>query len=104
MSYARFSEGDVYVFTSSEGIECCGCGLIPRRWVNDPGDRFMGGHFEQLNPDDTEVYPSNEAMIAHLERHIAAGHVVPEDALARLRDPEDAAKNEAIWAERRRSA
>ena len=97
MSYCRFSEGDVYVFTSSIGLECCGCSLIPRHWVERPGS-FLGGYLAQDNPDDTEVYDSNEAMIAHLERHQAAGHDVPEDAFRRLRDPEDAAENQRIWA------
>ena len=27
MSYARFSDGDVYVFWSSQGLECCSCKL-----------------------------------------------------------------------------
>ena len=101
MSYCRFSEADVYVYTSSEGIECCFCSLVPRHWVDVPDRPIFGGYYAQDNPGDTETYATNDAMIAHLERHRAAGHYVPDDVFARLRDPEDAAENEAIWGERR---
>jgi hypothetical protein len=80
VSYARFGAdgSDVYVFTSSVGLECCGCILQARE----------------------DVFDSNEGMIAHLLTHIAAGHCVPDYALARLHDPEDAAVNQRIWKER----
>jgi len=80
MSYARFGcdGSDVYVFTSTAGLECCGCALEDATAV--------------------PVFESNVAMIAHLERHVAAGHVVPDNCLERLRDPKDAAENERIWA------
>jgi hypothetical protein len=103
VSYARWFEGDVYVFTSKQGIECCFCSFVPRHWVEDP-ERPLNGYVEQDDPDDTETYHSNAEMIAHLERHRAAGDVVPEDAFERLRDPADAAENEAIWAEERGGA
>ena len=100
MSYARFgSDGsDVYVFVSNIGIECCGCSLIPRHWVEVPERAIFGGYLEQDNPDDTEIYASNEAMVAHMERHRAAGHTVPEYVFDRLRDPADAAENKRYWA------
>lgn len=101
MSYARFGAdgSDVYVFTSDRGIECCGCLLIERRWVEEPGRPIFGGYLEQVNPDDTELYRSNAAMIEHMDRHRAAGHVVPEYVYERLRDPADAAWNERWWLE-----
>jgi hypothetical protein len=101
MSYCRFSEADVYVYTSARGIECCGCWLVPRTWVDDPGRSLFGGYYQQDNPDDTTTYHSNEAMIAHLEQHRAAGHHVPDHVFDALRDPQDAAENEAIWQEAR---
>lgn len=77
MSYTRFGgDSDVYVFTSGAGIECCGCILRA-----------------------PHVFQSNAEMLVHLERHRAAGHAVPEDAMEQLRDPEDAAENERIWAD-----
>ena len=103
MSYARFLDGDVYVFTSPFGIECCMCLLVPRHWVDAP-DSFLGGYLEQDNPDDTETYPNNAAMIEHLEQHRAVGHDVPEYAFERLRDPQDEAENLAFWANQRKDS
>ena len=99
MSYARFgSDGsDVYVYASSRGIECCGCCLIPRHWVDDPASP-IGGYLRKDDPTQTETYSSNAAAIAHMEAHRAAGHVVPEQVFERLRDPDDVAQNEAMWA------
>lgn len=52
MSYARFTENDVYVFYSVMNcLTCCGCML---------GDKWD--------------YYSTQAMVDHLEDHIAAGH------------------------------
>jgi hypothetical protein len=62
-------------------LECCACSLD-----DDPFPNF----------------PSNDEMIAHLERHIAAGHLVPDYCLRRLRDPRDAAENAAYRATRQR--
>lgn len=63
MSYCRFAWGgsDVYVFPSSQGIECCGCKL--------------GKDFVTSEP---------EAMIDHLAKHRRAGHFVPPEAILAL--------------------
>jgi hypothetical protein len=63
MSICRFSDdSDVYVYRSIEGgIECGGCRL---------GAKFNA--------------PNAEAMLAHLQKHIAVGHRVPADALQEL--------------------
>ncbi|MGZ9829885.1 hypothetical protein ACXYTP_23510 [Tsukamurella ocularis] len=60
MSYARFSaESDVYVFAHYQGfVQCCGCIL---------GDEW---DFHTL-----------DALLAHLQEHVAAGHTVPADLL-----------------------
>jgi hypothetical protein len=73
MSYARHSEdSDVYVFLSITGhLECCSCPLMP-------------GHFRA---------DSTQAMLAHLQAHLEAGHKVPRDTLFALR--EDEAANDA---------
>jgi hypothetical protein len=101
VSYARFgSDGsDVYVFTSSAGLECCGCILQRREWEDDSGSPF-GGYLRAVGDIVPYVFDSNAGMIAHLELHRAAGHHVPEYVFDRLRDPEDEAENRAIWAER----
>jgi len=102
VSYARFgSDGsDVYVFTSSTGLECCGCILQKREWIDDPTRPILHGYLRAVGEIVPHVFDSNAGMIAHLELHTAAGHDVPEDAMERLRDPEDAAENERIWAAR----
>lgn len=65
MSYARFGEGDVYVYDSiSGGFECCSCSLQE------------SGYF---------VSQTRSAMLEHLEKHIEAGHYVPSGAMGRLR-------------------
>ena len=70
MSVCRFSEGDVYVlYDVHGGITCCGCRLTSERRI--------------LN------LPDEGAMIAHLKKHPAAGHRVPEDAFYRLFHPEE---------------
>ena len=68
MSYARFSEGDVYVYDSGKTITCSACRLI--------GDGFS---FDMIC--DTPAQ-----MLAHPEQHIAAGHHVPERAIERLKE------------------
>lgn len=70
MSYCRWGpDSDVYVYPAGHGnrdlIVCCGCALR--------GD------------DDDDVAETPQQMIAHLDRHVAAGHKVPEAAFERLR-------------------
>jgi hypothetical protein len=97
MSYCRFLEGDVYVFTSADGIECCMCGLQEYEWVDDPTYKLFKGYMKTTKAVP-HVFRSNQAMIHHLMEHRAAGHEVPEHALERLRDPEDEKANLEIWA------
>lgn len=66
MAIVRFGDdSDVYVYYGAEGYVCCGCRLMRR------------GEFSSHN---------EEAMIAHLQRHQAVGHQVPEDAFVTLRN------------------
>jgi hypothetical protein len=48
MSYRRFSEGDVSMYPSEEGIECCLCLLSPpvRSVFTEGGDHPLFGHIE----------------------------------------------------------
>lgn len=94
MSYARFIEGDVYVYGThlhgdkTEGFTCCACLLIPARWVEDDG--ILGGHIESVSGEplsfDTE---SRAEMILHLRRHQAAGHDVPDRAFEGLAEEKE---------------
>jgi hypothetical protein len=83
MAYARFSEeSDVYVFLSTHGaLECCGCVFTKSAPVEDK--RWD--------------YESTADMIAHLEAHRSAGHLVPEYCFEGLE--EDSESNDAFIAE-----
>jgi hypothetical protein len=71
VSYARFNEGDVYVFaaTATGDWECCRCSLAP------------GSSFNCA---------TRREMVEHLHQHRAVGHLVPDRAIADLLE-EDAA-------------
>jgi len=77
MSYARFStDSDVYVYASAaRGNECASCRFIAD--TNEP-------------PLNNVVMVDEDEMIAHLEKHQRAGHLVPNDAFERLRADRDA--------------
>jgi hypothetical protein len=61
MSYARFLEGDVYVFMSTSGfLECCACFLS-----------------ESKEWSSTFRASSTQQMVDHLDQHKEAGHFVP---------------------------
>lgn len=98
MSYCRFSEADVYVYTSDLGIECCFCPLQQREWVDEPSHPIFGGYYRDVGEKIEDTFRTNAGMIEHLELHRAAGHYVPDDVFGRLRDPEDEAANLRIWA------
>lgn len=83
MSFARFSEGDVYVYLNVDGyFECCACALL--------GPLLTGG---------CVTVETSAEMLAHLESHRAVGHDVPEDCLEELRS--DAEANDRRAAELR---
>ena len=68
MSYARFSEGDVYVWQSWTGKFICDfCSLAGAAFVCD----------------------TRAEMLEHLQKHIDAGHSVPDRAITRLREEMD---------------
>lgn len=76
MSYARFSDGDVYVFSSVGGyLECCACALNER-----DGD----SPFPASSQFDTTA-----EMLAHLAAHQEAGHHVPDYCIEALREDAD---------------
>lgn len=72
MSYARFSYADVYVFLNVEGyLSCCGCSFP--------------------DPEQTD-FDTTADLLAHLAKHRAAGHDVPEETLDALKA--DAVEND----------
>lgn len=81
MSYYRFSDGDVYMYSSlslkiakrvSTGkIVCCACRLNHKdKWGQYP---------------DT-ILNTNKEALKHLKEHIYAGHKVPKDAIDKLKE------------------
>lgn len=72
MSYARFgTDSSVYVFLDVSGyFNCCGCRLAPGVATSTHA-------------------PTTAEMLAHLEEHRAAGHLVPDYCLDGLRDDRD---------------
>lgn len=78
MAYARFSQGDVYVFGTRFELECAACRLLPDAMMvmlPDGGARMWFGTFHTN---------SRRQMRHHLYRHRKAGHKVPRYATARL--------------------
>lgn len=99
MSYCRFIEADVYVFSTYTDIECCFCRLQEREWEDHPNSPF-GGYFTSVG----EIIPTrfdNLGMIEHLRLHQEQGHYVPDYVFDRLADPNDIAENEKFWREHR---
>lgn len=80
MSYARFGAdgSDVYVFFSVDHmLECCGCRLQKWMWVD--GDELTpGSRLEPVGEIVPDTFGSTAEMEAHLQRHIAEGHHVPD--------------------------
>ena len=79
MSYARFSFADVYVFMCVSGkLECCGCILQEREWVDDPEWPIFGGYLKAVGEVIETRFDTTQGMVDHLALHRAAGHDVPE--------------------------
>jgi hypothetical protein len=71
MSYARFSNADVYVYLDCDGyLNCCACSL-------------NADESDALFPGSTHCHSTDE-MLAHLAEHVAAGHDVPASCTERL--------------------
>lgn len=95
MSYARWGwdGSDVYVFATTnaqnqEVIECCACNLEEPIKLEIPFTDMFGIKHEYEAKNFYAQYPGE--MISHLNLHIAKGHTVPQDALDRLKEEDDA--------------
>jgi hypothetical protein len=87
VSYARFgSDGsDVYVFADvAGGIECCGCVLQEREWVDDPDRPLFKGYLKAVGAIVPYHFDTAAEMLAHLASHVAAGHTVPASCTDRI--------------------
>ena len=83
MSYARFSNGDVYVFLHSDGyLCCCMCST--------------GQGSSMLLAKDFQAFTTEE-MIEHLKEHVQRGDQVPKHAFEGL---EHDAEQNNIWIKR----
>lgn len=80
MSYCRFSNGDVYMYPTINGIECCACKLTKMKYYEKNGIT-IGMHSNVL-------FDTSEQAMLHLEEHIKAGHSVPKYAIERLKEEE----------------
>lgn len=98
MSYCRFIEADVYVFTAWDSIECCFCSLQEREWVEDSTALFKG-YFKNIGETVPYKFTSNSEMIGHLRIHQSKGDYVPDYVFEQLSDPADEAWNKKIWEE-----
>lgn len=80
MAFARFSEGDVYVYLNTDGLfECCFCGLAGKCFLVE----------------------TTKEMCDHLLAHATAGHDVPPGCIERL--SQEWEENDQ-WAAARRAA
>ena len=85
MAYTRFSNADVYIFMSTSGyLECCGCILQERRWVDDPSWPIFGGYLDAVEPIIETEFTTTQGMVDHIALHRAADHDVPADLEADL--------------------
>lgn len=82
MPYARWGpDSDVFLFggvahpppDDVHVIVCCGCLLIRE----DPDDWLMSPSLD---------FRTKEEILAHLKEHLDAGHVVPFDAIVRIKE------------------
>lgn len=107
MSYCRFGEADVYVYTSSSAIECCACSLHSYEDKSDPnatGIARMRGMMTQIPDDIKSTFGgpnANQDMIDHLRVHQARGDDVPEYVFERLSSLQDVEENQSIFAKYR---
>ena len=83
MSYARWGEGDVYVFGTGSKYICMCCSTMPMRAVT-PGGLFEG--FGTFSMKDDFECDTKEEMLGHLNQHIEMDEVVPDYAIERLKE------------------
>lgn len=74
MSFARWGEGDLYVYADvSGGVTCCGC------WLHTSTEDHDGIYF-----GESQHFYDLDSLLQHYRDHQVAGHSVPRS----LFDPE----------------
>jgi len=67
MAYARFSEGDVYIYQNfNKKYVCCAC--------------------QMQEVDDDFICKTAKDMLNHLQMHISEKHIIPERCLKSLQE------------------
>lgn len=100
MAYCRFSEdSDVYMYWHVAGaIECCACKYTP---VYEEGkgpviNVYEGKEIRAVWKEEFPEFETFDDAIAHLEKHRADGHLVPDRAFERLRKDKEEYGNSAF--------
>jgi hypothetical protein len=95
MSYCRFIEGDVYIFLNTDHfLECCGCILQEREWVDDETKPIIKGYFKAVGEIIETWFSTTEDMLTHLQLHKDKGHYIPQSCIDGLL--EDQKENDKI--------
>lgn len=84
MSYARWSDGDVYVFGTTGGSFICMCCRFTPMKLCHPSALFDG--LGKFSMHDDFTCESEQKMLEHLEKHRDEGDLVPEHAFERLKE------------------
>ncbi len=109
MSYCRYSDSDIYLFLSSQGIVCCACSITSLRFVVGAGvdpiqflslqrrmrrrpwkkkwlveQQCMVKHSRLVHRE--AIFSSRTAALTHIAVHRTFGEHVPQDVDARLRE------------------
>ena len=97
MSYARFSEGDIYLFYHMKGYYICmSCSLAPKIksiftvgcdnfiFQCDPCEHCEGAGCEKCMIFGDTIMDTAQESIEHIKKHIEAGHAVPSHTIPSL--------------------
>lgn len=80
MSYARWSEGDVYIYCDTGGTyHCMCCTLMPTQKAHP-----FWAPASELEMHQGFSTGSGTEMLEHMKKHREAGHAVPDRAIERL--------------------
>jgi hypothetical protein len=91
MSYARFSEGDVYVFPHVDGhfeYHECRLGEEKTAEISEGVKELLDIEDDNATITTLESFKcdTRQEMIDHLNEHIEHGHHVPDRAIERLKE------------------
>jgi hypothetical protein len=79
MSFARFSDSDVYIFEHAGGyIQCCGCSLDYQKSLLRPTEEKIADYLAKSDSDEYEGFDfvdlaTPREALAHLGEHVKLG-------------------------------